>query len=323
MGIALFVEVLDRRGGVRERVAVSQLPASIGRAYRNAVILDDPYVCPVHARIVRRADGELVIEDMHSVNGLYLEGSRRRTRRADLASGTEVRVGHTRLRFLHPDAPVPPAVAERAGGSFLLSVARSPIGAIAAMLAVGGVFAGSQYLSSYQDLHAVEVAGGAVTLALLLGLWAGIWSVVSRVVVQRFNFSSHYALVAFVVFLAFLYGLGSGYLRFLFASPILIAFLIALAVALIGLLVYGHLSFASALSRRHKLAWSTGIAALAFAAGVLMEFSDHEEFNPYTEDPGGLKPVAESLIPVESADEYIARLSELKAKIDEMALRGQ
>jgi hypothetical protein len=320
MGVTLFVEVLDRRGNVRERIGVSQLPASIGRAYRNAVILDDPYVCPVHARIVRRADGELVIEDMHSVNGLYLEGSHRRTRRADLPSGIEVRVGHTRLRFVRPDAPVPPALTERAGDSLLLSVARSPLAAILALLAVAGAFAGSQYLSSYEDLHPMEVVGGAVTLVLILGLWAGIWSLVSRVVVHRFNFSSHYALAAFVVLLAFVYSLASEYMRFLFASPLLIGILIALAVALIGLLLYGHLSFASPLALRHKLAWSIGIAALAFAMGVLIEFSDQEEFDAYIQDPGPLKPIAESWIPVETADEYIASLSGLKAQIDELAL---
>jgi hypothetical protein len=209
---------------------------------------------------------------------------------------------------------------DRAAHSVMLSVARSPLAAIVALLAVGGVFAGSQYLSSYEELHAVEVAGGAVTLALTLGLWAGIWSLVSRVVIHRFNFSAHYALAAFIVLLAFVYSFASDYLRFLFVSPLLTGILIALAVVLIGLLLYGHLSFASPLSRRRKLAWSIGIAAVAFAMGVLIEFSDQGEFDPYTEDPGGLKPIEESWIPVETADEYIASLSGLKAQIDELAL---
>jgi hypothetical protein len=39
-----FVEILDKRGHVMQRLRVERLPATIGRAYTNDVILDDPFV---------------------------------------------------------------------------------------------------------------------------------------------------------------------------------------------------------------------------------------------------------------------------------------
>lgn len=319
--VAFFVEVLDRRGAVRGRVAVEQLPATIGRAYHNAVIVDDPYVCPVHARVSRDAEGSLVLQDMNSVNGIYLEGGRDRVARAQLPSGTEIRIGHTHLRFVEPGTPVRPAVVERLRGTRLTAAARSRVVAAGTLLIACGIFVASQYLSSYDAVRGIELAGEAVTLAIFLALWAGVWSMVSRVVIHRFHFVPHYTLTLGVLIAVFIYAEASAYLRFLFDSPILIAALIAVAVGLVGFLLYGHLSFASPLQPRQKLAWSIGIAALAFGVGVLFEFSDRQEFDTYTEDPGALKPVAENLIPTQPVAEYIAGLGELKAQVDELAVR--
>ncbi len=44
MGKIAFVEILDRRGNVRERVRVDSFPATVGRGYGNAVIVDDRLV---------------------------------------------------------------------------------------------------------------------------------------------------------------------------------------------------------------------------------------------------------------------------------------
>ena len=66
----IILEVLDRRGRPLQRLRVETLPLTIGRDLGNDVQLDDPYVCPQHARIVRDPDGRLVVEDLSSVNGL-------------------------------------------------------------------------------------------------------------------------------------------------------------------------------------------------------------------------------------------------------------
>ena len=57
--MALIVEVLrhGRGGEVRERLRLTDVPVTIGRALDNALVLDDPHVDAHHARLVRDADG--------------------------------------------------------------------------------------------------------------------------------------------------------------------------------------------------------------------------------------------------------------------------
>ena len=43
-----FLEIEDRQGHVVERVRITSVPVSVGRAYDNDVILADAYVCPYH-----------------------------------------------------------------------------------------------------------------------------------------------------------------------------------------------------------------------------------------------------------------------------------
>ena len=49
---------------------------SLGRAPDNGVVVNHPQVSSRHARIVRRGDGEYVLEDNDSRNGTFLAGTR-------------------------------------------------------------------------------------------------------------------------------------------------------------------------------------------------------------------------------------------------------
>ena len=38
-----YIEILDAKGHVSERVRVESFPIQIGRAYTNDIVVDDPY----------------------------------------------------------------------------------------------------------------------------------------------------------------------------------------------------------------------------------------------------------------------------------------
>jgi len=111
----IWVEVLSRHHDVLSRQRVDDL-ASIGRAYDNDVVLDDPYVAPHHLRIVRDDAGTLFAEDLGSVNGLYAADSDERQSRIPLDGQRALRVGRTLLRIrahgfeVAPERPVGRAV---------------------------------------------------------------------------------------------------------------------------------------------------------------------------------------------------------------------
>jgi pSer/pThr/pTyr-binding forkhead associated (FHA) protein len=108
-----FIEILDGRGNVDERVPVEAFPIRLGRAYSNQVVINDPYVCPVHALIEADERGRLLVRDLDSVNGLHSAIYNRRIKSLELQSGTQFRLGRTLLRFCSVDHPLAPTLIDR------------------------------------------------------------------------------------------------------------------------------------------------------------------------------------------------------------------
>lgn len=95
--LPLFVEILNHSGNVSERIKITQLPARIGRAYNNDVIVDDPFMDAQHAQIERNQLDEIILTDLNSANGIYIKNTK-----VDpgIISGDEVfALGRTQLRI--------------------------------------------------------------------------------------------------------------------------------------------------------------------------------------------------------------------------------
>jgi pSer/pThr/pTyr-binding forkhead associated (FHA) protein len=73
----------------------------IGRRASADIVLDDTTVSRRHALVLER-DGEPVIADDRSLNGVFVNG--RRVREARLAHGDEVRIGDRILRYVEVQA---------------------------------------------------------------------------------------------------------------------------------------------------------------------------------------------------------------------------
>ncbi|RMG96358.1 MAG: GGDEF domain-containing protein [Deltaproteobacteria bacterium] len=75
----------------------------MGRAAHVDIVLDDPGVSRVHARLVVGDDGAVDIEDLDSTNGTFVNDLR--VRRARLRDGDKIRIGTvTILKFAHRNA---------------------------------------------------------------------------------------------------------------------------------------------------------------------------------------------------------------------------
>lgn len=116
LGVVLFILVRDLRrdgtpavprptaallrwhdtGGAEHSLALETV-TGLGRAEDNSLLLDDPFASAHHALVVWR-EGQWHVEDLGSHNGTYLNGERLSLGRV-LASGDEIRVGDTLLRF--------------------------------------------------------------------------------------------------------------------------------------------------------------------------------------------------------------------------------
>src|ERR1051326_3390947 len=64
---------------------------TIGRSNQADIVLDEPSLSRLHARISMTRDGVAVVEDLGSTNGVFLNGSQRRS--GNLTAGDRVRLG--------------------------------------------------------------------------------------------------------------------------------------------------------------------------------------------------------------------------------------
>lgn len=71
---------------------------TVGRSDDSRVVLTDDYCSNRHARLVRRADGRWLVEDMGSTNGTFLQ-ERKLTGPTVVGIGEIIRVGRTEIEL--------------------------------------------------------------------------------------------------------------------------------------------------------------------------------------------------------------------------------
>ncbi|MGH9324596.1 MAG: FHA domain-containing protein, partial [Vicinamibacteria bacterium] len=297
----IFLEVLDRRGRVRERLRLSRLPATVGRSYTNDVILEDRFVSPLHCTILENGSGQILLEDHESLNGVRVlsEGSTMVPRSTlVLRSGERFRVGETVLRLVESDHPVSPAEPLPMDESGILHSLRDPRLALAAILASLAVMVASEYLGAYYDTSFAAVVSPVALGLGALGLWSGIWAFANRLLTHRFDYLRHFACACLSAVGYILVAIVSQYADFVFSSPRLGSGLdVAGQAATTLALVSAHLAVIPASTRRGRRYWAAGGTALLLGLVVLFNNPDTEDLVSEIPVAVPLKAVGASLIP--------------------------
>ena len=323
--MALIVEVLDpRTGEVRLRRRLDEGPVTLGRGYDNDIVLDDAYADARHARIVSDETGALVIEDLGSVNALVGPGpgGARQTRVA-VSPGVEVRVGRTRLRFRDPDTPLPPALPDVPASAPPTPLPRwvgTWWGQLGVTALATAALAWVTWLGSYTASPGSEVAGTTLGILLIAATWAGIWAVASRIVVQRFRFFGHLAVVSTITLAGFALVAVDEWATFLFPDGAWKNFLAGVAgLLLIAALVAGHLALSSTMSRRRR--WTAGLAtcAVVLAIGAVFTLVEDRSFSDVAAFSANLKPFPARWLPTATVEEFGQVEGDLKTQVDALA----
>lgn len=179
------VEVLDRDGHARLIVPVTSWPVTIGRAIDSDVVLDDVHAAARHATVIG-ADDSLTLTVGETINGVQV-GKRRIAAQQSVAltAGDVLQIGNTRLRVRLASEAL---AAERP----LLPEPRShvlPVVGMAAALVAWSLAA--QWLTSDPGGRFIDYVPLLIGLPLVIVLWAGFWSVGSKLVRHRFDFWRH------------------------------------------------------------------------------------------------------------------------------------
>jgi len=316
-----YIETLDGKGKVIGRQAIKSFPVSIGRAYTNQVIVDDPYVCPMHLTIAPDEQGRLAARDLDSVNGLRDGVGSERVAKLEIHSGTRFRIGRTVLRYLSIDHPLAPTAIDRREKTRFLA---SPYAAIAAGSMVPLVLCAESFLSSVERVTAINIISEPLPIiATMLG-WAGLWALASRLIVNRFSFAAHLTIVSMAFLTTTFLGIVSEWSEFIFpAIPLLwMASLAVYGLVLAGL-VYGHLGFASPLRRRGRLWAALAVSVALVGMNTISYFAAHSKFSNVMDYTGVLKPIDAGLVPTISVDQFIDASQKLKEELNRLVQKAK
>jgi hypothetical protein len=316
-----YIEILDGKGSVVERIAVDSFPVTIGRAYSNQVIVSDPFVCPLHLKIAQHEQGRLLASDLDSVNGSYPAAGKEPVTQWELQSGSQFRIGHTVLRYVSVDHPPAPTLVD---GAVKMSLLASPYAAVISAVVLVLLLCLDGYLSSFERVTAAQIISEPWVTVSMLATWAGMWALASRLVVSRFNFAQHVTIACIALLTISGLGVVAEWTEFFLPRiPMLwIAGVFGYGLVLAGL-VYGHLGAASALRRRSRLWAAAAVSLVVVSSSAISDFAARSKFSTIMEYSGVIKPIDAAWVPATSVDEFFGSSEKLKSELDKLTKKAK
>jgi pSer/pThr/pTyr-binding forkhead associated (FHA) protein len=322
--MTLVVEVMQP-DGTRSRHQLNGAVLTLGRGLANDIVVDDPYVDAAHIRLSLASPGAVAIEDLGSVNGVIAGEERMRGLPIVARVGDVLRVGRTTLRIRDPNEPLPPALVDGTEATpstrrRYATLARPSVAGLAALVAVSGAIAFNAWLGSANRSSANDAISLALGSVILICVWAGLWSVVSRIVLHRSHFMSHLGVASAVLLASLVWNIGETWLQFFFPDNILAtAPSIVVWLGLLAVLIALHLSLSSTLPRKRQ--WRVGAMVSVVIIGVtwLAALTKDDSFSDVPKFPAVVKPVAARWVPTKSIAQFEDMSRQLKLQVDQLA----
>jgi len=314
----IVIEILNRMGKVRERSQHTVFPVRIGRSYdNNDIVLDDDYVSPSHLSIEQNEHGQVTVTDLHSENGTIMLPSRERLSQAVIETEGVLRIGHTVLRLRTPAFELPPT---RREGQHFARLTNS-FNRIAIFATIVLFTAAWVCFDAYWGGFSKPKWGELVMFPLwtLVGLvvWAGLWSMASKISQQTFSFRSHICIACLALLVASLFEVLGEYYIFAFTTgwsgP---ALLWTMAVVWVGALLWGHLRLCTLMSSRKLALNAVAIAACVVGLFGISWYTSTSELGTFASFHPTLKPPAFQVAGKVSPDTFFTRVETLREKVD-------
>jgi pSer/pThr/pTyr-binding forkhead associated (FHA) protein len=310
----MFVEALDRHGEVRFRTRIEEHAFTVGRAYDNDLILDDPYVAAHHLRIERDAQGALQAVDLGSRNGLHLLGPARRVPAARIVPNLRIRIGHTQLRFRDMQFAVEPELEARAGSRAFRHGATFYLILIFTALLLFGI----AYLSTFDQTQPIQLAASVLALLLAAFVWAGTWAFFGRLATRHANFHAHGIVTLLGIAAVLLVYELSGYIEFAFSSSVVPELLPVALVAIFGGMLYRHIRLVSRSPARRAAGAAVAVALILLSTNWLVQYSASLGYSSALDYAPALKAPAFRLVAPESPETFVERAQTLREQIDRL-----
>jgi hypothetical protein len=305
---AIWVELLSRQHDVAARYRFESVPITIGRAYNNDIVVDDPHVAAHHLRIARTEAGELIAEDLGSLNGLYVDRERERRAEVTLDGEHELRIGATLVRVRTAAYSVP------AEQPIMRSLPYWPA-AIACIVGVFGLAALDLWLSETGEPKAIRYFTPLLILTIVVSVWTAGWSVVTRVFTGHARFGRHFLIVAAGLLAYSIYDEAAEIGAFAWSWTSLATTSYVVAWLLLGGICLAHMFAINRARRPLKIA----IACVLAAAGIAMQTLKQSEFRSNYGQPitlSRLEPPALRMVVPQHEAAFFTDSAALREKLD-------
>lgn len=306
----IWVEILSRHRDITARFRAAGPEVRIGRGYDNDVIVDDPYVAAQHLRIFRDETGQLVAEDMGSINGTFLDGGKSRQARFLVDGARPIRIGQTYLRVRglgHEVERERVAPRERA----MLPV----LGAVALGALTLGIYMLKVWLTQTSELRVSTYLTPSLTIVATILVWAGLWALLSRIFSGRSRFLRNLLIVLTGAFVLSLYNELAQIAAFAWTWPAASTYQYVAIWTILAVMCFFHLREVGPARLWLKGAIVTTVLATAIAAQTLQQseaFSDSGRQNTARL----LMPPSFRAVPFRDESTFFGEIADLKAGLD-------
>jgi pSer/pThr/pTyr-binding forkhead associated (FHA) protein len=304
-----FIETLARNGDVLHRHQVNDLPIRLGRGYDNDFILDDAFAAPRHALIDADDNGQLVLRDLGSKNGVVHRGKRHAS--LALSGDTVIRIGHTTLRVRAADFAVEPELLDRTRHGW-----EGVLPGLVGMLLIGLFALFTIWLNDTQSFQLVRYLQ-ALAYGIGAGLvWGGAWAFANRLFGRQARLGRHLFIFGCALTAMTVYKIGSSAAAFAFSLEWLTRYSSHMAIVIAGGMLFYHLTTVKPHSTR---TFAITCTVLALLGSGLILLSNEQRTGRLADSPYMSVVLQPSMrvSPDHTVDEFMHDVAALKKQADE------
>jgi hypothetical protein len=262
--ILALIEALDRHGNVQARLPVTQWPVTVGRDLTADLVLDDPHVAALHLRLEQTTAGCLDVQVLDTHNGADL-GAQHHDRNAQFSwsAGQPLALGRTHLQLRLADSPVPQ---EQPLPRWHWRTTAWTLAALSATLLLS---LGQSWFKAVETSHFMRgVPATLLTMLGVLGIWAGLWALITKLFGQHAQFWRHVRIACAVVLALFAVETVLEVLAFMFSWEALVRFDHVVGLAVVAVALWRHLNVVA--PRRQRVLGATAAVLLLLGVATLL-----------------------------------------------------
>ena len=279
----IIIEEITRNHKLLHRHRISQKRITIGRSYRNDIILTDPHICPQHLSLSCE-QGTWRINDHNSINGTVLEkisAKKQDANQQEINDGDVIILGKSQLRILFKDHSVADTIAFSPFES-LIDFIRNPVAVVTSIALFMLIAANITYLNQPTETNISQLFVGAFSKSLLFALWPAGVALVSHLTKHDPRILAQLGISFTFFILMWLSDLLEEIIAFNSASNSLLGIIITLITIGLAFSLFwlnSYIGFHVSAKRRIAVAFS--ITTLLFGGTYLLQYSNKAEFNPH------------------------------------------